>query len=122
MALRGIRGATVASDNTKEAILSATTDLLSQLIEQNTLAIEDIVTIFFSLTQDLDAEFPAVSARQMGLVDTPLLCLCEISVPQSLKRCIRILIQCNSDKAQKDMIPVYLKEAQTLRPDTCPQP
>ena len=119
MALRGIRGATVADANSKEAIASATEELLTALIEHNQIQEATIATIFFSVTPDLDAEFPAVAARKMGFQDTPLLCLTEIPVPNSLGKCIRILIHLNTKKNQTDMRHVYLKEAITLRPDSC---
>ncbi len=115
--LRGIRGATVAADNSREAILSATSDLLQRLIAENKLQIQDIASIFFSVTPDLDAEFPAVAARQMGMETVPLLCLNEIPVRGSLPRCVRILIHANLTWAQKEVRHVYLGEAARLRPD-----
>ncbi len=118
MFLRGIRGATVSEENTKESILLETQILLEELIKTNAILPEDIATIFFSTTRDLNAEFPAVAARQMGLTSTPLLCLNEMNVPKSLKKCIRILLLVNTSKSQTKMKHVYLKEAVALRPDT----
>ncbi len=118
MALRGIRGAITVDQNSKEAILKETTYLLQRLIQENELDISDIATVFFSVTTDLNAEFPAVAARKLGLTDTPLMCMTEIPVHESLQACIRILMQVNSEKLQKDMKHLYLKEAIALRPDT----
>ena len=118
MYLRGVRGATVSVDNTKEAIIESTKELLTVIINQNNIQIEDISSIFFSLTKDLDAEFPAVAARQLGLSNTPLLCLNEIDVPGSLQKCVRILCHVNTETPQSEIKHVYLKEAQSLRPDT----
>ena len=82
------------------------------------IKIEDIASIFFSVTKDLDAEFPAVAARQLGLSHTPLLCLNEIDVPASLQKCVRILCHVNTPTPQSDIRHIYLKEAKSLRPDT----
>lgn len=120
MAVRGIRGAITVEENTKEAILKETTRLLQDMVAQNQLDLEEIASIFFSVTQDIHAEFPAVAARQLGFTDTPLLCLTEIPVPDSLPLCIRILIQVNTDKKQQDMVHSYLKKAASLRPDKTP--
>ncbi len=117
MSIRGIRGAITVENNCKEEILSHTEELLSELLKANAIHNEDMASIFFSVTTDLDAEFPALAARKLGLNDTPLLCLTEIPVPGSLKKCIRILIHLNSTKPQSEMIHVYLKGAIALRPE-----
>ena len=117
MSIRGIRGAITAETNTKESIVSNTELLLSELLKLNTLNPDDIASIFFSVTTDLNAEFPAIAARKLGLKDTPLLCLTEIPVPESLGKCIRILIQVNSNKPQSEMKHLYLKDAVALRPE-----
>ncbi len=119
MSIRGIRGATVAQVNTKEAIVLATEELLVAIFQRNTIPIEEIASIFFSATSDLTAEFPAVAARKMGLLDTPLFCVTEVAVPDSLGKCIRVLLHVNTDLDQKDMQHVYLKEAITLRSNPC---
>jgi chorismate mutase len=115
MAIRGIRGATTVSNNTQEEILSATKELLSEILTANEIKVEDIASVIFTATKDLNAEFPAVAARQLGWKETPLLCAVEIEVPNSLKKCIRVLLQVNTDKAQRDIKHVYLKEAVKLR-------
>jgi chorismate mutase len=117
MAVRGVRGATVADSNTRDAILSDTTVLLTEMITRNQIEFNDIASIFFSLTSDLDAEFPAIAARELGMSDVPLLCMNEILVPGSLPQCIRILIHWNTDKSPQEVVHPYLKAAVKLRPD-----
>ena len=115
MSVRGIRGATTADENTREAILDATADLLRHMVEANGTQVEDIAAIYFTVTQDLDAEFPPLAARQMGWTDLALLCATEIPVPGSQGRCIRVLMIVNSEKSQEDVQFIYLKDAANLR-------
>ena len=117
MVCRGIRGATTADDNSRDEILKATRQLLALMIRQNDIAAEDVASATFTTTPDLDAEFPALAARQLGWLDVPLLCTHEINVPGSLQKCIRILLHWNTDKKQDEISHVYTKEAQRLRPD-----
>ena len=86
-------------------------------IRVNGIEPEDVGSAIFSLTRDLDAEFPALAARQLGWLEVPLLCTYEIDVPGSLKKCIRILINWNTEKSQHDIKHVYIKDAVRLRPD-----
>jgi chorismate mutase len=115
MQIRGIRGATTVKNNLKEDIIAATKELLTEIVEGNQLKIEDISSVIFTATQDLDADFPAAAAREMGWSDTPLLCSKEIEVPGSLGKCIRVLLHVNSDKPQKAIKHIYLKDAVNLR-------
>ncbi|MBN2159254.1 MAG: chorismate mutase [Spirochaetes bacterium] len=117
MAIRGIRGATTAGSNTKGEIVAKTKELLERIIKLNDIRVEDIASATFSVTDDLNAEFPAVAARQLGWLYTPLFCALEISVPGSLKSCIRVLLHVNSDRRQDEMTHVYLYGAKKLRPD-----
>jgi chorismate mutase len=117
MALRGIRGAITADSNNKEEIINRTREMLEELISKNGINTPDIASAIFSVTEDLNAEFPAVAARQIGWTYTPLFCAKEIDVPGSLKNCIRVLIHVNSDKPQEDMVHAYLRDAERLRPD-----
>lgn len=117
MAVRGIRGATTALDNTREAILEATRELLQAIVTANQLQPEDIASVLFTTTSDLDAEYPARAARQLGWHDVPLLGAAEINVPGGLQRCIRVLLHVNTDKPASQIKHVYLREAQRLRPD-----
>ena len=117
MVQRGVRGAITASENTAEEILKETRRLLALMIRRNDIKPEDVASAIFSVTDDLDAEFPALAARQLGWFDVPLLCTNEIPVPGSLGRCIRILLNWNTDKPQEAIEHIYVKEAASLRPD-----
>ncbi len=115
--LRGIRGATTVESNTTDAILEATGELLSAIIDANGLQEDDVASVFFSATQDLNAEFPALAARHMGWSHVALTCMQEMYVPGSLPMCIRILMHANTTKAQSEVQFVYLRGARVLRPD-----
>ena len=117
MRCRGVRGATTAEANTREAILEATRQLLALLIRQNDIRQEDVASAMFTTTTDLDAEFPALAARQLGWLNVALMCGHELDVPGSLRHCIRILLHWNTDVAAEDVVHVYIKEAAKLRPD-----
>lgn len=117
MSVRAIRGATVTSVNSVDSILGDTTELLEHMLAENDVKDGDVVSIFFSLTPDLDAVFPAVAARRLGLMDVPLLCLNEIPVPKALAKCIRILIHFNTTLTNEEVRHIYLKDAIQLRPD-----
>ena len=115
MLCRGIRGATVAAANTKEEILSATQDLLRKMLSANYVDKQSVACMFFTTTPDLNAEFPALGARQMGWADTALMCNQEIAVPGSLEKCIRILVLFNTEKRAEDIRHVYINGAEVLR-------
>jgi chorismate mutase len=117
MGCRGIRGAITVEANDSGAILAATKELLSQIREANHLDIEDIGSVIFTATTDLDAVYPARAAREMGWVDTPLLCMQEMVVAGSLPRCIRVLVLWNTDRPADQIRHVFLGEAGALRPD-----
>lgn len=117
MPCRGVRGATTVEENTREQILEETRKLLALMIRLNGMASTDVASAIFTLTEDLNAEFPASAARQLGWLDVPLLCTHEIAVPGSLGRCIRILVHWNTEKRQDEIKHVYIKEAKRLRPD-----
>ncbi|NUM47444.1 MAG: chorismate mutase [Anaerolineales bacterium] len=118
MTTRGIRGATQISEDSPDAILDATRELLSAILDANpALDTEDIASIFFTVTHDLNAAHPALAARQLGWVDVPLLCAQEIPVPNSMPRVVRVLIHWNTDRPQKEINHVYLGRAAALRPD-----
>jgi chorismate mutase len=117
MLCRGVRGATTADANTRDDILAATRQLLALMIRVNGIQPDQVASAVFSLTRDLDAEFPALAARQLGWLDVPLLCTYEVDVPGSLRRCVRVLIHWNTDKPQNEIRHVYVKDAERLRPD-----
>ncbi|HUV51828.1 MAG TPA: chorismate mutase [Dehalococcoidia bacterium] len=112
---RGIRGATTAEGNTREGILDPCKELLQKMIEANGIKPENVACAIFTTTPDLDAEFPAAAARQLGWSNTALLCAQEMNVPNSLKQCIRILILYNTEKSADEMVHVYIKGATQLK-------
>ena len=113
--VRGIRGATSADTNSKEAILEATTELLGRLVEANDVDVDDVAAAYFTATDDLNAEFPALAARQMGWTSAALMCAREMNVEDGAKRCIRVLLLVNTDKTPEDIEFVYLRGASSLR-------
>ena len=117
---RGIRGATTVENNTKEDILAATRELLQMMIEGNDLKAEAIAYAYFTTTPDLNAEFPAVAARQLGWTNVALLCGHEMNVVGSLPKCLRVLVLFNTEKGAEEIVHVYIKGAENLRswPDT----
>jgi len=118
MTTRGIRGAIQIAEDTSSNILEATRELLLAMIEANPdLYAEDVASIFFTVTHDLNAAHPALAARQLGWVDVPLLCAQEIPVPGSMPRVIRVLMHWNTEHAQREIQHVYLGNAAALRPD-----
>lgn len=117
MMVRGIRGATTVEANTRDAILAATDELLRLMIEANELCADDVASVFFTTTTDLDADFPALAARALGWHDVALMCGHEMSVPHGLPMCIRILMHWNTSMPAADVQHVYIKGAARLRPD-----
>jgi chorismate mutase len=116
--MRGIRGAITIEANKKELIENKTEILLREMIEQNHLQAESIASIFISVTDDIDAGFPAAVVRKIdGFTYVPVMCMREIPVPGSLSLAIRIMIHANLDTAQKDIKHIYLEGATVLRPD-----
>jgi chorismate mutase len=113
--VRGIRGATTADSNTKESILGATRELLEQLIEANDMDPDDVASATFTTTRDLNAEFPAVAARQIGWNNVALMCGHEMDVPDGQPQCIRVMILINTDRPVQDIQNVYLRNAKGLR-------
>ncbi len=118
MRCRGIRGATIASSNTKEDILSATRELLQKMIETNGIDKEEIASIFFTTTMDLNVEFPAAAARELGWTDIAFLCGHEMNVQNGLAKCIRIMILFNTEKKASELARVYIRGAEVLRQET----
>lgn len=113
----GVRGAITVDANTAEAILTATRELLTALLEANQIETDDIGSAIFSTTTDLNAEYPAVAARRMGWQDVAIMCTHEMNVPHGLERCMRVLIMWNTGLSPRDIRHIYLGDAQQLRPD-----
>lgn len=116
MQLFALRGATTVADNDAEAILEATDELMRTLMERNDLAAEAMVSCLFTMTEDLDAQFPAVAARRMGLSRVPLMCAREVPVPGALPKVIRVMVHYHADGDHQPQH-VYLREARVLRAD-----
>jgi chorismate mutase len=116
MPCRGIRGATTVKTDSAAAILAATRELLVLIVKINNVDIEDIASIFFTVTPDLTAAFPARAARELGWRHVALLDAQEIPVAGSLPRCVRVLIHWNTPRPQADIRHVYLRDAASLRP------
>jgi len=117
MPCRGVRGATTVEANTRDEILKATRQLLALMIRLNGIEAADVASAIFTTTPDLDAEFPALAARQLGWLDVALMCGHEMNVPRALPRCIRILVHWNTDLPAHAIRHVYIKGAAALRPD-----
>lgn len=115
--LRALRGATSVEDNTSEAIIAGTAELLRVLLERNAVDLDDLVSIIFTTTTDLNAEFPAAAARGIGIAHVPLLCAQEIQVPGDISRCIRVLLHLYTTRDYASLRHVYLGEARQLRTD-----
>jgi chorismate mutase len=115
--IRGVRGATTAEANTREAILAATRELLELMIAANDLEPDDVASAIFTTTIDLNADYPALAARALGWHEVALMCMHEMNVPHGLKQCIRILLHWNTEVAASDVKHVYIKGAVNLRPD-----
>lgn len=117
MLTRGVRGATTVEANTVEGILEATKELLAAILKANDLDVEYVASAFFTMTPDLNAEFPAIAARELGWTDVALLCGHEMNKPGSLPMCLRVLLHVNTEKPARDIRHVYLRGARVLRPD-----
>jgi chorismate mutase len=119
---RAVRGATTAETNTAEDILEATEELLRTVMALNELTVDDMVSIIFTTTSDLNATFPAVAARAMGLEEVPLICTHEMNVPGALPMVVRIMLHINTKKPASEIRHVYLKRARELRPEWAREP
>lgn len=115
--VRGIRGATTVEHNDAAEIREATMELLKMILQENQLCTEDLVSTIFTVTPDLNADFPASSAREIGWQLVPLLCATEIPVPNSLPHCIRVLLHVNTERSQKEIRHIFLRNAASLRKD-----
>ena len=115
--MRGIRGATTVSQDEKGMIAEATRELLGRMMEENDLDEEALISVIFTSTPDLHAGFPAAAAREMGLIQTPLLSAQEVDVSGALPRCVRVLMLVETPRRKTEIRHVYLHEAVQLRPD-----
>ena len=117
MLTRGVRGATTVEANSPESILDATKELLAAMLKANDLDVEYVASAFFTVTPDINAEFPAIAARDMGWNTVALLCGHEMNKPGALPMTLRVLLHVNTEKAALEIKHVYLRGARVLRPD-----
>lgn len=117
MAVRAIRGAIQVEANDRDAVLDGASELVVEVMRRNGVGAEDLISILFTATPDLTAEFPAYAARQLGLTDVPLMCACEIAVPGAMRRILRLLAHVETRRARADIRHVYLRGAAALRTD-----
>ena len=117
MPARCVRGATTVPRDTKNEIIRAASELLAEIIKANAISTDDIVSIQFTATDDLTKAYPAEAARAMGITDAGLCCYAEMSVEGSLRKCLRALVNIESEKKQSEITHIYLRGAVSLRPD-----
>ena len=118
MLTRGVRGATTVEANSVEAIREATRELLAAMLKANEIHVDNVVSAFFTMTPDLNAEFPAAAAREdLDWTDVAMLCGHEMNKPGALPMCLRILLHVNTDKPASQISHIYLRGARVLRPD-----
>nr|WP_263325906.1 chorismate mutase [Neobacillus sp. Marseille-Q6967] len=116
--IRGVRGAITVDSNSEEAILSATEELLGHLIKGNNIEPEKVASVFISTTEDINAIFPAKALRNFsGWTYVPVMCMREMPVPNALRMCVRIMMHVDTEISQQEIVHVYLKGAEVLRPD-----
>lgn len=116
--IRGVRGAITVNENDEQEIIIAAERLIREAIEANDIKPEDVASVFISATKDIDAAFPAKALRNIdGWMFVPVMCMKELSVPDSLQKCIRIMIHVNTEKTQSEIKHIYLEKAAGLRPD-----
>ena len=117
MAVRAIRAAIQIDGNDREQILAGASELVREMLRRNELTNDDLISIVFTATPDLNAEFPAYAARLMGMTDVPLLCSTEIAVPGAMPRVLRLLAHVETDRSRAEIAHPYLRGAAALRRD-----
>jgi len=115
--VRAIRGAVQVDADEREAILEGTTELVSEVMTRNGLVTDDVISVLFTATQDLSAEFPALAARKLGFQEVPLMCATEIPVPGALPRVVRLMMHVETGLSRREVQHVYLRGAAALRLD-----
>ncbi|WP_028927780.1 chorismate mutase [Pseudonocardia acaciae] len=117
MPVRAVRGATQVDNDDRDEILDASAELVAEILYRNELAPDDVISMLFTATPDLTAEFPAYAARKMGLTDVPLLCATEIAVPGAMPKVLRVMAHVETPRTRADVRHVYLRGAAALRTD-----
>ena len=115
--VRAVRGATQVDRNDRDELLDATAELVRAVLERNELEPDDLISVIFTATPDLTADFPAYAARAMGITDVPFLCATEIDVPGAMPRVVRLLAHVDTARTRHDIRHVYLRGASALRTD-----
>ena len=117
MAVRAIRGATTLDVDNKEHLHERTQELVEAVLTENDIAVDDVISVFFTCTPDLVSDFPAAAARQMGFGAVPLMCAQEIAVPGALQSVVRLMMHVNTERPRDEIVHVYLHNAVSLRRD-----
>src|SRR6201990_2443680 len=117
MTVRAVRGAVQVDSADRDAILEATAELVSEVMSRNGLTPDDVISVLFTATPDLTAEFPALAARKIGFGEVPLMCATEIPVPGALPRVVRLMMHVESGRPRHEIMHVYLRGAAALRVD-----
>jgi chorismate mutase len=117
VAVRAIRGAVQVDSDERQAILDGTTELVAEVMDRNGLTTDEVISVIFSATPDLSAEFPALAARKLGFQEVPLLCCSEIAVPGAMPRVVRLMMHVETDRDRSQVQHVYLRGAAALRLD-----
>lgn len=117
MAVRAIRGATTLDVDNKEHLYERTQELVEAVLTENDIAVDDVISVFFTCTPDLVSDFPAAAARQMGFGAVPLMCAQEIAVPGALPSVVRLMMHVNTERPRDEIVHVYLHNAVSLRRD-----
>jgi chorismate mutase len=117
MTVHAIRGATQVEANVRDLVLEATSELVAEVMTRNELTTDEVISVLFTATRDLDAEFPALAARKAGFHDVPLLCASEIDVPGAVPRIVRLMAHVDIDRPRSEIQHVYLRGATVLRED-----
>lgn len=117
MAVRAVRGAVQLTGNDRDEILAGTAELVTEVMSRNELSTEDVISVLFTATPDLVAEFPALAARKLGFQEVPLLCASEIDVPGAMPRVVRLMMHIETSKPRSALQHVYLRGAAALRLD-----
>ena len=117
MAVRAVRGAVQISSNDRDEVLAGTTELVTEVMSRNELSTDDVISVLFTATPDLTAEFPALAARKIGFHDVPLICASEIARPGAMPRVIRLMAHVETDRPRSTIQHVYLRGAAALRLD-----
>ncbi|MEV0399270.1 chorismate mutase [Actinoallomurus sp. NPDC050550] len=115
--VRAVRGATQVDENDRDQILEATAELVAEVMSRNALTTDDVISVIFTATPDLTAEFPALAARKLGFNEVPLLCASEIDIPHALPRVVRLMAHIETDRPRSEIQHVYLRGAVALRLD-----